>query len=185
MTSLARRSEVAIEPHASTRVTLLRWRQRRQLPGLLAAIAACAVAVLGVVTPASAYGVGDDPHESTCDVSNPVTLATYHMYDPTDNNRKIGDAYLRYSRGCETQWVTVYFDSNRYTPEPWVWKQNQTGTDRGLSPFSSWGGLSPFWTYQLFNMRTTAGCGGVHIRRYNPNTGATGQYIGWYYLGCK
>lgn len=161
---------------ASARPARSRWLVR-----LVSGLIACMATTVAVAQPAQAIPMSEDPNRSGCD-ANAVSLRTpqmpnyyLRMIDPSGNN-EIGYAYLRYSRSCETQWVKVNYN-NGYIVRPWVWKQNQSGTDRGISDWSPAQGTH--WTWQLFGMRYSAGCGGVHVYRYSYD-----NYVGWYYLGC-
>lgn len=151
--------------------------------GVILVAAVIALAVPAAMTSASAATArvatsAGDPHYSGCDQSA-VTLRYRYMYD---GSAYMGMALLRYSRVCQTEWVTVFYNSGYY-PSPSVWEQNQTGTDLYVSSFAPWQGT--VWTEQLAGMYYTAGCGGVQMyHTLNQFVPAQGDYIGWFYLGC-
>lgn len=98
-----------------------------------------------------------DPNWNNCS-SRGVNLNTpqmpngyLKMVDPA-NGSIIGYAYLRYSVNCKTQRVKVNYNGGYY-PKPWVWKQNQSGTDLTTSYFAPWQGT--VWTWALTNMQYT------------------------------
>ncbi len=103
-----------------------------------------------------------DPH--------PIT-----MIDP-QNGDNMGTAYLVYSVGCQTEWVTAHAYPP-YVAVPSVWLQNQPGPSVGEALFSPDGGT--YWTDQLGGMAHRAACGGVQMYY-----GLTGAWVGWYYIGC-
>ncbi len=100
------------------------------------------------------------------------------MTDPS-NGANMGTAYLVYSAGCQTEWVTVHANSPYY-PEPSVWLQNQTGTNL-YETITSGDPQGVYWTYQLANMEFQTACGGVQM--YNELAPGTG-YVNWNYIGC-
>jgi Protein of unknown function (DUF2690) len=138
---------------------------------------AAAITTATAATTRTATSAGD-PHYSGCDQSA-VTIGYRYMYN---GSAYMGLAQLRYSNVCQTEWVTVYYNSGYY-PSPSVWEQNQSGTDLYVSPFAPWQGT--VWTDQLAGMRYTAACGGVQMyHTLNQFVPARGDYIGWYYIGC-
>jgi len=146
--------------------------------GLLVLLTAVVSAV--VVSGAQASPGWMDPHNTGCD-RTAYTLKAKAMYDPT-NGAYIGLALLRYSTGCQTEWVTVYYSSG-YFPWPSVWNQNQSGTDVYTSDDAPYQGT--VWTGMLYNMRYRAGCGGVQVyRTINQYYPTPGKYLAWYYIGC-
>ena len=139
-------------------------------------------AVIGVtaIAAAQASPLNPDPHQTGCD-QTAVTVGSRSMYDPT-NGAYIGLAQLRYSRGCETEWVTVFYNSGYY-PSPSVWLQNQSGTDLYASDQAPYQGT--VWTNQLPNMRYRTACGGVHVyRTVNAYYPSPGKWLAWFYIGC-
>jgi hypothetical protein len=122
---------------------------------------------------ASAANAGNpDAGNPPCDTQSTSEHNFHTMYDPA-NGAVMGTAYLVYSAGCQTEWVTVHVNAG-YSPSPSVWLQNQTGTDLYTAGSSG----STYWTYQLANMQYQVACGGVQMYR------SSGAYVNWNYLGC-
>ncbi|MFF4810964.1 hypothetical protein ACFY03_22400 [Micromonospora chersina] len=145
-------------------------RRRRWLRATLLA----AAAIFAIALPSTAYaGTGaGDPSTTGCDRQQTSPHNQIYMYDPA-NGAYMGTAYLVYSNGCDTEWLTVRYTSG-YRPSPSIWLQNQSGTD--LYAAYNTGGLA--YTYQFGSMRYRTACGGVQMYRSN------GSYVDWFYLGC-
>jgi hypothetical protein len=126
---------------------------------------------------ASASDNAGDPTLGTppCDTQSASEHLPITMTDP-NNGENMGTAYLVYSAGCQTEWVTVHANSP-YEADPSIWLQNQTGTNLYQPPTSPDGGT--YWTYQLGNMKYQTACGGVQM--YDDLTGA---WVSWNYIGC-
>lgn len=137
--------------------------------------------VLIVMLPGTAYAYSaGDPSQGfpPCDTQSTSRHNTITMHDPS-NGATMGTAYIVYSAGCETEWVTVHSYSPYYSSAS-IWMQNQTGTD--LYETSTGGDpQGVYWTYQLGNMRYQTACGGVQM--YNALVPGSG-YVNWNYLGC-
>jgi hypothetical protein len=136
---------------------------------------ATVVAAAALLIPATAMAAnGGDPDQGLppCDTQSTSQHNVLNMYDP-GNGAYMGQAYLVYSAGCETEWVTVHYTAG-YSPSPSVWMQNQSGTDLYGANYDS--GVT--WTYQLTNMRYQTACGGVQMYTM------AGAYVNWNYLGC-
>lgn len=148
--------------------------RRRRLSILCALTTALLVVFSTFGTPAWAASAGD-PDQGTppCDTlsTSPHNVTT--MADPS-TGASMGTAYLVYSAGCQTEWVTVHVNWG-YAAWPSVWLQNQSGTD--LYEAASLDN-STVWTYQLADMKYQTACGGVQMYRSN------GSYVNWNYLGC-
>lgn len=148
----------------------------RRLAFLSALAALTIVLVPGI---ANAQSAGDPSQGSPpCDTQSTSRHNTITMIDPS-NGANMGTAYLVYSAGCQTEWVTVHANSPYY-PLPSVWLQNQTGTDL-YETITSGDPQGVYWTYQLANMKYQTACGGVQM--YNALAPGTG-YVNWNYLGC-
>ncbi|WP_152646328.1 hypothetical protein [Streptacidiphilus albus] len=149
-------------------------RMTRRLLLLAALPTALAVVLPGTAMAASA----GDPSVGTpaCDTQSVSEHDNISMYDPSDG-AYMGTAYLVYSSGCQTEWVTVHAVGT-YDPEPSVWLQNRTGTDL-YETNTSGDPQGTYWTYQLGDMRDQTACGGVQM--YNDLNGA---YVNWNYIGC-
>jgi hypothetical protein len=103
-----------------------------------------------------------------------------------DGKTDIGTAELRYSPKCGTTWVRVIFKFGSYYPDPSVWEQNQTGTDRhrATNPMDLDLNSGIVYTYMIEGRRTPD-CGGVQIYKANIGGGPDpSRWVGWYYLGC-
>lgn len=147
---------------------------------LAIAIAGPSIPAMISAAPAGAATNGSSPHATRCD-ADAISLHTYGMPDP-QTGAVMGYSYLRYSPTCQTEWVTVNYNSGYY-PEPSVWVQNQSGTNLYTAGDSYWGGK--VWTNQLADMRYRTACGGVQMyRTYNQYVPSRGAYMGWFYLGC-
>lgn len=157
-----------------------RWTVR----GILALGISCAAAVACAFPAAASLIYGDgDPHLAGCDataISLKTPQAPKGYLTIKDGSTIAGYAYLRYSVACQSEWVTVTYNSGYY-PSPWFWLQNQSGTDLQTSTFAPWQGK--VWTDMWDDMHYRAGCGGVQMYHAN-GIGGQGAYLGWYYLGC-
>lgn len=150
---------------------------RRMLPRII--VLAAAVVTWAAVLPSQAFAAnGGDPDQGTppCDTQSVTRHNTITMRDPS-NGATMGTAYLSYSAGCQTEWVTVHA-YQPYYPGPSVWMQNQNGTNL-YSAMDSGNPPGTYWTNQLTNMRYQAGCGGTQM--YN---GYTNRWVSWNYIGC-
>jgi hypothetical protein len=158
------------------------------MAAVLTVVATMVATMVLVASPASASGgTGDgDPHQSGCDATA-INLATAEhpdavltMHDPA-NGAVAGYVYLRYSTGCQSEWVTVTYNQGYLPDQASFWLQNQSGTDLYNSDFSPGGGK--IWTWMYRNMKYRVGCGGVQM--YHATQGGSyGSYMGWYYIGC-
>lgn len=131
----------------------------------------------GTASAASSDNAGD-PSIGTppCDTQSTSRHDTITMTDP-NNGDIMGTAYLVYSAGCQTEWVTVHANSP-YEADPSVWLQNQSGTNL-YQPPTSGVPQGTYWTYQLGNMKYQTACGGVQM--YDD---LTGSWVSWNYIGC-
>jgi hypothetical protein len=151
------------------------------LATLTALLAGTASATTSRVTkPASAASADNagDPSVGIppCDTQSASRHNSVTMVDHS-NGDTIGTAYIVYSAGCQTKWVTEH-EYSPYYGVPYVWLQNQSGS-LSYAPLSGQGGWGTDWTDQLGNMKYRAACGGVEMYY-----GLTGAAVGWYYLGC-
>jgi hypothetical protein len=167
-------------------VTRHQGRARSRAAAAMAATVAAGAAVLAFAgSPAYASGGtgAGDPHATGCDASA-YSLSTAQMPGEVLTMRVggviAGYAYLRYSAGCQTEWVKVTYNSG-FLPMPSVWVQNTSGTNLYSSDLAPWQGTT--WTWQLPGMRYRAACGGVQMY-YTNGIGNYGVYAGWFYLGC-
>jgi len=142
---------------------------RRALTALVLPAAALAVLVLPAAAQAAS---GGDPQATGCAGSQVTDLST-NMYDP-NNGWYMGTEYLRYSRNCSSEWVTVDY-ANGYRAQPSVWIQNRSGTNL----YTARDNGAAVWTYQLINMKYTAACGGAQM--YD----SSGRWVAWEYIGCE
>ena len=132
-----------------------------------------AVAAPAVATPPGNVNAGD-PHQTGCD----TTERLLKSMTLRDGAKVAGYAYMRYSTGCQTQWLTVNLSAG-YAVDPSIWIQNTTGTTLHESYGSPGAGAGTQWTFQLEGMRYQTGCSGAQLYRvpgYN--------WISWNYLGC-
>jgi hypothetical protein len=157
-----------------------RRNHRRSLGGTAFVSMVIAMIMLALLLPARAFATnGGDPHQGTppCDQQSTSQHNLKNMYDPR-NGRYMGYAYIVYSSGCQTEWVTVHAYSP-YAPIESVWMQNQSGTSLDDAITSNFDNSGVYWTNQLTNMRYQTACGGTHM--YDASSG---QYVNWNYLGC-
>jgi hypothetical protein len=149
----------------------------RRATVLLVPLAALVTLLPATASAASSDNAGD-PSIGTpaCDTQSASRHDAITMTD-SGNGEVMGTAYLAYSAGCQTEWVTAHVNSP-YEAEPSVWLQNQSGTNLNQPPTSG-GPQGTYWTYQLGNMKYQAACGGVQM--YDD---LTGRWVSWNYIGC-
>jgi hypothetical protein len=149
------------------------------MAALTALLAGTASATSSGVARASSAASNDNAGDPSlgwppCDTQSTSRHNTMTLVDHS-NGDVMGTAYLVYSAGCQTKWVTVHIYPP-YEGTPSVWLQNQSGS-LSEPPTSGQGGTQ--WTYQLGSMKYRAACGGVQMYY-----GLTGAWVDWYYLGC-
>ena len=167
-----------------------REKKGTDVPTALRKLALVAVALLSLSTMAAsragtAYAAADagDPYTSGCDNTAVTGRLLAVVYDGT----RIGNAELRYSTSCQTEWVTFYSSSgyaaNNFYIEPSVWLQNQTGTN--LYTAASSPSMGTVYTDMLPDMRYRTACGGIQLYRGLNAAGEEQEdWLGWYYIGC-
>ena len=150
-------------------------RGRRRRLSVLGALITALLMVSSTSGPSAWAASAGDPDQGTppCDTQFTSQHNGIAMTDPS-TGASTGTAYLVYSAGCQTEWVTVHVNWG-YSAWPSVWIQNQSGTDLYRTASLD---NSTVWTYQLANMKYQTACGGVQMYRSN------GSYVNWNYLGC-